>query len=498
MWNRAPLRTLIPAPALVMPAAGAFTIAPATRIAVWPNDPELCALGDYLAERLRPATGYPLHVAPAEASSPGNISLTLVEADPGLGDEGYELHITPDDVRLSALRPAGLFYGIQTIRQVLPPAIESDTPRPGPWHIPAGTIRDAPRFPWRGAMLDVARHFFPVAHVKRLLDLMALYKLNRLHLHLTDDQGWRIEIKSWPRLAAIGGSTQVGGGPGGHYTQADYAEIVRYAAGRYITIVPEIDMPGHTNAALAAYPELACDGRAPALYTGTEVGFSSLCTTSEIVYRFLDDVIGEVAALTPGPYFHIGGDEASATPETEYRGFVERVQGLVARHGKRMIGWEEIAAAALAPSAIVQYWNTPGHNADLVRTAAARGSQVILSPASRTYLDMQYGPDCPLGLNWAGYLEVEEAYDWDPAGVIPGLPSERILGIEAPLWTETVRCMAEIEFMAFPRLAGHAEIAWSAAEARSWEEYRHRLAGHGPRWQALGVNFYRSPQVAWT
>ena len=256
-------------------------------------------------------------------------------------------------------------------------------------------------------------------------------------------------------------------------------------------------MPGHINAALAAYPELARNGRTPTLYTGTEVGFSSLCTTREIVYRFLDDVIGEVAALSPGPYFHIGGDEAAATPEAEYRPFIARVQELVGRHGKRMVGWEEIAAAALVPSSIVQYWNTRGRNADLVRMAALQGSQVILSPASRTYLDMQYGPDCPLGLHWAGYVEVQDAYDWDPYAVVPGLPPKSILGVEAPLWTETVQCMADIEFMAFPRLAGHAEIGWSSPEGRSWPAYRRRLAMHGERWQALGVNFYRSPQVAW-
>lgn len=489
--------TVIPTPAVIAPAAGAFTITPEASITVLPATPEVCAVGDYLARQLRPATGYSLHVAHAETFSPGAICLTLTEADPGLGDEGYALTITPDGVRLTALRPAGLFYGVQTLRQLLPPTIESRTTRPGPWQIPAGTIHDIPRLPWRGAMLDVARHFFPVADVKRYLDLMALYKLNRLHLHLTDDQGWRIEIKSWPRLATVGGSTQVGGGHGGYYSQGEYTEIVRYAAERHIVVVPEIDMPGHINAALAAYPELTCDGRAPALYTGIEVGFSSLCTTKEIVYRFLDDVIGEVAALTPGPYFHIGGDEAAATPEAEYRGFVERVQALVARHGKRMVGWEEIAAAALTPSTIVQYWNTHGHNVDLVRAAALRGSQVILSPASRTYLDMKYGPDCPLGLDWAGYVEVQDAYDWEPCAIVPGLPDKCILGIEAPLWTETVQSMADIEFMAFPRLAGHAEIAWSDAQHRSWEEYRRRLAAHGARWQGLGVNFYRSPQVTW-
>lgn len=490
------LNNVIPQPATIAPAEGAFTLTADTAIMVEPATAELNALGAMLAGMLRPATGYALPVVEA-AGAPGGIHLDLVGGDPGLGAEGYELVSATDGVRITAHRPAGLFYGSQTLRQLLPAAIERGRVQPGPWIIPAGTIRDMPRFAWRGMMLDVARHFFPVADIQRLIDLLASYKLNRLHLHLTDDQGWRIEIKSWPRLAEYGGATAVGGGSGGYYTQAEYAEIVRYAQERHIVVVPEIDMPGHINAALASYPELNCNKIAPALYTGIAVGFSSLCTENELTYRFLDDVLGELAMLTPGPYLHIGGDEAAATPEPAYIRFIERVQVIVAQHGKQTIGWEEIAKARLQPGASAQFWTTNDQGPELARAAAQQGAQVILSPASRTYLDMQYDPATPLGLHWAGHVEAQAAYDWDPATLVPGLPEASILGIESPLWTETVETFEDIAFLAFPRLVGHAEIGWSPAAGHAWDTYRLRLAAQGPRWDAQGVSFYRSPQVAW-
>lgn len=491
------LNHVIPMPAAITPGEGLFALTAAARITVAPETPELLAAGGRLAAQLRPATGFPLSVAAAEAPAPGDIHLAITDTDPALGSEGYALMIAADGIMLAAHRPAGLFYGAQTLRQLLPAAIEQQSVQPGPWEIPAGALRDAPRFAWRGAMLDVARHFFSVQDVQRYIDLLAAYKLNRLHLHLADDQGWRIEIKSWPNLAQHGGGSQVDGGPGGHYTQAEYAGLVRYAQDRHIILVPEIDMPGHTNAALAAYPELNRDGVAPARYTGVEVGFSSLCAEKELTYRFLNDVLGELAALTPGPYLHIGGDEAAATPEPDYISFIARVQAIVAQHGKAMVGWEEIAKASLRPGAVVQFWTPRPEGYALARAAAEQGAPVILSPATRTYLDMQYDPTTRLGQHWAGYVEAQAAYDWDPATFIPDLPAASILGVESPLWTETAETFDDIMFLAFPRLAGHAEIGWSPAEGRSWEDYRVRLAAHGPRWDALGINFYRSPQVPW-
>jgi hexosaminidase len=494
-----PALNLLPKPESVNAGEGRFTLSPTAAIYVAPPTAELTEIGRYLAGPLRASTGYELPVEDAaDLAGDGHILLTTDGGDPALGDEGYTLMVTPRQVVATAYRPAGLFYAVQTIRQLLPAGIEAADVQAGPWTMPAVEIVDHPRFAWRGAMLDVARHFFGVDEVRRYIDLMALYKLNRLHLHLTDDQGWRIMIDSWPRLALHGGSTAVGGGPGGYFTQSDYATLVAYAQSRYITLIPEIEMPGHTNAALASYAELNCDGQARPLYTGYEVGFSSLCIGEEVTDRFVDDVIRELAAITPGRYIHVGGDEALSTPAEAYVAFMSRVQAIVESYGKEMVGWGEIRRIPLSPTTLVQYWDTnPAAAAAPAELAGRAGLQLIMSPGSRTYLDMQYDPTTPLGLHWAGYIEVRDAYAWDPASLLPGIGEEAIAGVEAPLWSETLTTMADIEFMAFPRLLGIAEIGWSAAAGRSWDEYRLRLAAHGPRLQALGVNFYRSPQVDW-
>jgi hexosaminidase len=494
-----PARTVIPLPAsLELSAGDGFVIDSTTLIQVAPGIDEAVRIGQYLAELLGTDTGWtPRVVDVAGPATQRAIQLALDDIASALGEEGYDLTVTGEGVRIVAARPAGLFYGVQTLRQLLPPRVEYRAALPQPLTAPPARVVDQPRFAWRGAMLDVSRHFLQLEDVKRYLDLMALYKLNRLHLHLSDDQGWRIEIRSWPNLAIHGGSTQVGGGPGGYYTQEQYAELVRYAQDRFITVVPEIDMPGHTNAALASYPELNCEGVAPPLYTGITVGFSTLCVEREITYRFVDDVIREIAALTPGPYFHIGGDEVEKLTDAEFRRFIERAQSIVHSHGKQMIGWTEIAPANLHPTTIIQHWR-PGEEWErAVEAAAQRGVRVILSPAERVYLDMKYDTTTVLGLAWAGYTEVRDAYDWDPATLRPGISEEAIVGVEAPLWSETLVDIRDFEHMAFPRLAGVAEVAWTPAARRDWSEYRVRLAAHAPRWTALGVNFYRSPQVEW-
>jgi hexosaminidase len=387
---------------------------------------------------------------------------------------------------------------VQTLRQLLPPSWEHEALRPPGKNAPGFAIRamdvhDRPRFAWRGAMLDVARHFLTVDEVKRYVDLLALHKLNRLHLHLADDQGWRIAIRSWPNLARHGGSTEVGGGPGGFYTQEQYTDLVKYAAERFLTVVPEIDMPGHTNAALASYPELNCDGVARQLYTGIEVGFSALCVEKEITYKFIHDVVGEISALTPGPYFHIGGDEVKTLRPEEYNAFIERVQGIVQSHGKQMIGWDEIAPAKLLPTSIVQHWRPKTTPAE----AVAKGSKVIMSIADRSYLDMKYEPGTPIGLNWAGLIDVKRSYGWDPATAAAGVPESALLGVEAPLWSETLANIRDFEFLAYPRLAALAEVGWTPQQDRDWSDFRKRLGAQGPRWTALGVNFYRAPEIPW-
>jgi hexosaminidase len=488
---------VIPAPAsLKMHPGAGLALTPETRIVTEPRAREVAG---YLAGILRPSTGYPLSVSGERPSGRDAIVLDLSPAA-SPSEEGYRLDVSWRGAQLRARTAEGLFRGVQTLRQLLPARVESRTVQPGPWTLPALRVVDRPRFPWRGAHLDVARHFFTVAEVKRYIELIAMYKVNQLHLHLSDDQGWRIVIDSWPRLATYGGSTEVGGGPGGYYTKADYSEIVRYAAAHHITVVPEIDTPGHTNAALASYAELNCDGNAPPLYTGIEVGFSSLCTSKEVTYRFLDDVIRELAALTPGPYLHLGGDEAHSTEPADYVSFIGRVQQLVHAHDKKLMGWEEIVRAPVVRSSLAQHWSTATGSApgtELAREAARQGIKLVMSPANHAYLDMKYDPSTPLGLSWAGYVEARDAYEWDPAMIVDGVGEEDVRGVESALWSETLEDIRDIEFMAFPRLPGIAEIGWSPVEGRGWDEYRHRLAAHGPRWEALAVNFYRSPQVPW-
>ncbi|MEE6310984.1 beta-N-acetylhexosaminidase [Plantactinospora veratri] len=503
------LTDVLPAPARVEPAAGVeFILTPGTTIRTTPG-PEASAVGRHLAELLRRPTGYPLPVVTAgQADGPGGISLLLTGDDGATGRagkprpggagsaEGYHLEISSSGVLARARTAAGLFYAVQTLRQLLPPKIESARRQPGPWAIPGGTIDDQPRFGYRGAMLDVARHFFAVPHVLRFVDHLARYKLNHLHLHLTDDQGWRIAVDSWPRLASVGGATEVDGGPGGYYSKEQYSEIVAYAAARHITVVPEIDLPGHTNAALNAYAELAPDGVAPPEYTGTDVGFSAVAVDSERTYRFIDDVLGEVAALTPGRYLHVGGDEAFTLDRAAYTRFMNRVQRIVTGHGKRVLGWHQLAVAEHSAGRVVQYWGTATE--DPVVTAAVRdGARVLLSPGNRSYLDMKYSATTPLGKDWAGLVEVRDAYDWDPGDYLTGVPAEAVLGVEAPLWTETIRTVGDIEFMTFPRLPAIAELGWSPAQARDWADFRLRLAGQGVRWSTAGITFHRSPDVPW-
>jgi hexosaminidase len=345
-------------------------------------------------------------------------------------------------------------------------------------------------------MLDVARHFFTVDEVKSYIDLVSMYKLNHLHLHLTDNDGWHIDIESWPRLARYGGSTETGGGPGGYYTHADYAEIVRHAAARFMTIVPEIDTPGHVTAALASYAELNSNDVAPPLLSG---GYSSLVVRKPITYRFLDDVIGELSAITPGAYTHMGGDEALSTSAEDYAYFVERMQRIVHKHGKKLTGWHQIDVAKIAPGQLAQYWGLTGSAPDeaLALRAKSFGDQLVMSPADKVYLDMMYNAQSPIGQNWAGYNSVQDAYSWDPATFVPGITESDVRGVEAPLWTDLLSTMSQLQYMTFPRLPGVAEIGWSPQRTHSWEDYRIRLGAQGPRWDILGVNYYRSPQVPW-
>ncbi|MEM9260555.1 MAG: family 20 glycosylhydrolase, partial [Bacteroidota bacterium] len=336
---------------------------------------------------------------------------TELDATLTLPDGAYLLEVAPETISINAKDADGLLNGAKTLAQVV--AFSPNTDRG--LFLPAGTVTDMPRYAYRGYMLDVARTFFGVDTVKAVIDRIAPYKINYLHLHLSDDQGWRIQIDSWPKLATVGGQFEVDGTPGGYFTKADYSEIVDYAASRGITIVPEIDMPGHTNAALSAYAELNLDGQARDPYTGTRVGFSTLDANKQITYKFVDDVVREIAEITPGPYFHLGGDESDATPHDDYVKFVREVQQIIINNGKIPVGWDEVATAGLAEGTITQLWN----HSEYAKIAQETGNKVLFSPATRTYLDMQYDSTSRLGLHWAAYIEVDSAYLWDPSAMVP-------------------------------------------------------------------------------
>lgn len=458
--------------------------------------------------------------------SPAATSLNDRGADPRIelriepgAPESYRLVADAASVIVTGGDAAGLFYGVQTLVQL----IERDDDGDG-WLIAATEIDDAPRFAYRGVMLDVARHFHSVETVKGYIDRAAGLKLNHLHLHLSDDQGWRLHLASRPELTERASATSVWGDPGGFYTADDYREIVAHAASRHMTVVPEFDMPGHTHAVGVAYPELVEEpvlsehmeevrhrygGGVPTpgvLYDGLAVGFSSLKTRDDATYAFVADVFGELAEHTPGPYLHFGGDEALGTPAADFAEFVTRTSAIIAALGKTPIAWHEAGAAdGLAPGTVGQYWGyvTPTDGMDdRARAFVANGGRLILSPADAMYLDMQHPEGDRVGLTWAnGPTSVEFAYSWEPSDVIAGVSDSAILGVEAPMWSETIRTAADIDELAFPRIAAAAEAAWSpplgSTDDRTWESFRTRAGALGPLWAALGIGFHRSPEIEW-
>lgn len=485
---------LIPKPLKIIATNTAFGLDQNTVIYTSQEDGELAAVGQFLADKIKAKTKLRIPVNNAEGAVVDRIIyINQADSDELSSDEAYQLYITKDSLILNAKTAEGAFRGVQTIRQLIPET-SNDTLTDHPmWTIPSGKIMDNPQFGYRGAMLDVARHFFAPVDVKKYIDLLAYYKYNVLHLHLSDDQGWRIEIKKWPKLTEVGGSTEVGGESGGFYTQEEYKDLVAYAAKQYITIVPEIDMPGHTNAASASYPFLNGNGKTPELYTGTNVGWSTFDAHKDSVYTFIDDVVGEIADMTPGPYFHMGGDESHVTKKDDYKYFVAKVQQIVSKHGKRMIGWDEIVNAQVDSSSIAQFWASE----DNAQLAVKKGMKVILSPAKKAYLDMQYDSLSKHGLHWAGYVPVDTAYVWTPESYAKGLPMENILGVEAPLWSETISNIDELEYLAFPRAIGYSELGWTIESNRDWKSYKVRLGNQAPFLDRMNVKYYPSDLIDW-
>lgn len=501
-----PLPPVVPAPASIEASAGApFVLYDGVLVT---GETDAAAA---LRRLLEARTG----LTAAGPDEPGADTRIDVRITPGGAPESYRIAVDAASVVITGADAAGAFYGVQTLGQL----IARDGER---WVIPALEIADVPRFAYRGVMLDVARHFQTVDTVKAYIDRAAGLKFNTLHLHLSDDQGWRLQLDSRPKLTELASGTSVGGDAGGYFTKADYAEIVAYAAARHVTVVPELDMPGHTHAVGLAYPELA---EAPVLpehgephdadpppraghpYEGIAVGFSSLRIHEEATYDFVSDVFGELAAMTPGPYLHLGGDESLGTDPDDFAEFMARATAIVADLGKIPVTWHEAGAAPdLHPDTVGQYWGflTPTNGMDEKTRAFVRhGAQVILSPADAIYLDMKYDDTTSLGLAWAnGPTSVERAYSWEPSVIIDGIADADILGIEAPLWSETIRDLEDIDTMAFPRIAAAAEAAWSppagSSEQRTWASFRTRVGALGPLWTSLGIRFHASKEIPWT
>jgi len=497
---------LVPAPVSAIAGEGRMPVVPALGVAGAP------AAATQLIEAIERRSGIRPSLAEDRAADRAAITLRIDAA--AAAPEGYALTVA-DTVEIVGADEAGLFYGIQTLLQLL--REEED----GTWGFLRVQITDAPRFSRRGVMLDVARHFFGVDDVKRFIDSTSALKFNHLHLHLSDDQGWRIHIDSWPRLTEMSSSTSANGDPGGFYSKDDYREIVAYAASRHMIVIPEIDLPGHTHAIGVAYPELVEDpvmnddlvadsarlGQALPVageaYTGWGVGHSSVRIREERTYDFVRDVVRELAELTPGPYLHIGGDESLGTAQADFDHFMTRATVIVKDAGKTPLAWHEAGATdGIAEGTVGQYWGmtvpVPAHAAQAAHFVK-RGGALIMSPADAAYLDMKYTAEFELGQTWAAIIGVHSAYSWDPAAVLD-VPEAAILGVEAPLWTESTRTLEDVEQLAFPRAAAQAEIAWSPREGseRSWESFRTRLGALAPLWDAEDIAFHRSAEVPWS
>ncbi len=490
---------VIPAPRRLRRLTGGFTLTSQTKILTEQGNEPLARIGSALADKLSRATGLEIiSDNSSQTETPaGTIFLTTQTDESYGGHEGYMLEVLPRAITVRANAWEGIANAVQTLRQLLPPEIESDkrVDRSEPWEIPAVRIEDSPRFEWRGMLLDSCRHFAGKDFVLKTLDLLAYHKLNRFHWHLTDDQGWRIEIESRPKLTEIGAyrSDSSGRRYGGFYTKNDIREIVSFASDRGIMVIPEIDMPGHSIAALASYPDLSCTGKSIPVATEWGIFENIYCAGSEKVFDFLAEVLAEVAELFPAPYIHIGGDEVPVTqwescPVCQERRdeeslektddlrcyFFNRVARILESLERRPIGWDEVLCEDLTPTAILQAWRDKHRAA----TAARLGHNVVVSPTSHVYFD--YGLD---------KTDLAKVYDFDP--IPDGLPPaamKRILGSECAMWTEHAP-RDVIESKLYPRIVAFAERLWSPGSATDLEEFQRRLEIHNERLKLLGVDF---------
>lgn len=506
--------TIIPKPEKTEQRSGVFRLGPQTKIAVDSKDEAVLAVAEELAGNLRKGTGFPIELLRAADKKTKNaIWLRTTDNLASLGPEGYFLSVAKNQVTIEALAPAGVFYGVQTFSQLLPGVIGSAQPATGiPWQVPCVRVEDRPRFRWRGVHLDVCRHFFPLECVKKYIDVLSKYKINTFHWHLTEDQGWRIEIKKYPKLTEVGAwrrETMDDGQPhGGFYTQEEIREIVDYAGKRFVTIVPEIEMPGHSLAALAAYPELSCSGGP--FRVGTEWGliYDVYCAGNDKTFEFLQDVLTEVVELFPGEFIHIGGDEVPnlrwqncvkcqarikaeglSGEEALQSYFIQRIEKFLNAKGKRLIGWDETLEGGLAPNATVMSWRGVAGGIE----AAKSGHDVVMSPYSHCYFDYYQGEyDEPRAIG--GFLPIDKVYSYEPVPPeLTATEARRVLGAQANLWTEYMPDFQQVEYMLLPRLLALSEVVWTKKELRNFEEFSLRLIPHYGRLAAMGLNFRLPP-----
>lgn len=508
---------LIPIPQTVTYAETAFKISQGTTIGLESSSSELLSIADYFNHKVNPALGYSL-----EVKEQGDIQFSLIN-NPDLGNEGYHLKVEKRQITIEANQPAGIFYGVQTLLQMLPKEIRSQQVQHDvEWTIAGADITDKPQFPWRGLMLDVSRHWFTKEEVMRFIDELAEYKMNVFHWHLTDDQGWRIEIKSLPNLTAKGAwrAKRVGqwwqrepqqpdeeATYGGYYTQEDIKDVLAYAKQRYVRVIPEIDVPGHSLATLVAYPELACMKAPKYVNVGNKFygeDENTLCAGKEETFEFLDKVFTEVAALFPDEYIHVGGDECfkgfwhkcprcqarmkaeNLKDENELQSYViHRLESILKAKGKKLIGWDEILEGGLAPDATVMSWR--GMEGGI--KAAKANHHVIMTPTQHCYLDLWQG-EPSVEPDTYSMCRLSDSYRFNP--VPDSVPAEMVLGGQGNLWSESVPTFRHAEYMTWPRGWALAEVLWSGPAKTDWDEFWPRVEKHFERADIAGINYARS------
>jgi hexosaminidase len=506
--------SIIPQPAKIELTEGFFEVNRTTLIIAADDLKEIASL---YQQTLSPAMDYPLTVKTESSGDSNCILLKCGKTLAALGPEGYQLTVTSNEIRIEALEKAGLFYGIQTLRQLLPADIFGTVPpEDAAWRIPCLKIEDQPRFKWRGMHLDVGRHFMPADYVKKYIDLIAMHKMNIFHWHLTDDQGWRIEIKKYPKLTEIGAwrketvighnsGTYDGKRHGGFYSQDEIRQIIQYAKERYVTIVPEIEMPGHSLAALAAYPELSCTGGPFEVKTEWGVIRDVYCAGNDQVFLFMQDVLDEVMELFSSPYIHIGGDECpkenwkacrkcqerikdeGLKDENELQSyFIKRIETYLNEHGRRIIGWDEILEGGLAPNATVMSWR--GMDGGI--QAARANHDVVMASNSHLYFDYYQADPKKEPLAIGGFVPLQKVYSLDPIPAeLTQEQAKHILGVQAQIWTEYIQNPKQADYMAYPRGCALAEIAWTPLDQKNYEDFYRRLTVHTERLRRMNVNF---------